>query len=123
MQSTEGRLGLGLELGLGLVRVRIRVRVRVRIRIRIRIRIRVSDPRWIASSAHRLSRLPWDSPWKYWDEFISSNQNAPCRTFVPVSAPCRTFGTWLAWEIYVHMGNVHPMHFTEIQPSSRWDLT
>ena len=40
MQSTEGQLGLGLWLGLGLVRVWIRVR------------IRVSDPRWIASSAH-----------------------------------------------------------------------
>ena len=34
-------LGLGLGLRLGLVRVRIRVRTRV------------SDPRWIASSAHQ----------------------------------------------------------------------
>ena len=38
MQSTEGRLGL--ELGLGLVRVRI------------------SDPRWIASSAHAPTMCP-----------------------------------------------------------------
>ena len=45
MQSTEGRLGL--ELGLGLVRVRVR--------------IRISDPRWIASSAHAPTMLPRDS--------------------------------------------------------------
>ena len=49
MQSTEGRLGLGLGLGLWLVRVRVRSRVRIR--------IRVSDPRWIASSAHQDCRL------------------------------------------------------------------
>ena len=42
MQSTEGRLGLGLGLEL------------FRVRVRIRVRIRVSDPRWIASSAHRI---------------------------------------------------------------------
>ena len=42
MQSTEGRLGL--ELGL--------------VRVRIRVRIRVSDPRWIASSAHLFTHAP-----------------------------------------------------------------
>ena len=30
-----------------------RASIRVRINVRVRIRIRVSDPRWIASSAHR----------------------------------------------------------------------
>ena len=50
MQSTEGRLGSGLGLGLGLGLVRVRVGVRV------------SDPWWIASSAHHQPRVTNPNP-------------------------------------------------------------
>ena len=39
----------------------------------------------LVSPGKKFISLPWDSAGKFWRKCVSANQNAPCRTFVPVN--------------------------------------